>query len=328
MAGPVGRARILDHLHPFGVELTRAGGVHRRRQFGAVDHQIALTKVGIGRQESGVDRRPGAAAPHPDAINTVKIRLRLRGHRDQLIHIGRHIRADLRQHVGVVAEVVLLIPPRDAPLFGIGRAQLTPRFPVPRTRLAHAFQHIAPVVGRVRLGRVVDPVVVIDDPTRRPVGPGHIGAQHERVVLARPRGQRGRYLVEIDILGEDVIGDFHPRQILEALQIGDHRIRVGMLVKQKLDAGARMLLPIEIGGQRLGRSHVVQRPGRGGGDAQRAQPLKQVPAAHLSALERGDQVFLFFVHKHVLPRFTFGFASPPLFPGRCRRATGRSPRQG
>ncbi len=149
---------------------------------------------------------------------------------------------------------------------------------------------------RVGLGRIVDPFLEVGDPAGRTIGPGHVGAGHEGVVFAGARRERRRHLVEIDIFGEDVIGDFDARQVLEGLQVGNHRVGIGVLVQKQLQRLARMHFPVEIGGQRLRRHGVQQCSGGRRRHAHGAEPLHQAAAVHLSAQKCADKVFFLLMH--------------------------------
>jgi hypothetical protein len=85
-------------------------------------------------------------------------------------------------------------------------------------------------------------------------------------------------------------------QVLERLKIGDHRIRIRMLVQEQLQRLAGMCLPVEVGGKRLGRHHVEQGAGGARRQACRAKALQQAATVHLSAQECANEVFLLVVH--------------------------------
>ena len=291
MGRPVACAAVLDHLDPLGVEGLRSVGVHGGGKLAVVVGQVHFAEVGVGRQEAGVDGCPGARAAH-----AVVSGLNLGGGLDEFVHIGRDGNARLVEHRLVVGEVVLLVAPGDAPLLGVVGAELAARDAVPGAGLAHAFQHVGPIVVRIGLFRVVQPFVVIDDPAGRSVGPGHVGAGHEGVVFRGSGGQGRRDLVEIDIFREDVVGDVHAGQLLERVQIGNHGIRVGMLVQKQLDAFAGMFLPVEIRRQSAGRHHVVQCSGRSRREPQGPKPPDQAASAHSTVQKRGNQILFLFVH--------------------------------
>ncbi|MCY1382474.1 hypothetical protein D9M69_704970 [compost metagenome] len=75
-----------------------------------------------------------------------------------------------------------------------------------------------------------------------------------------------------------------------------------MLVQQELQRFSGMRLPVEIGGQRLGRHHVEERAGRAGRNPGCAETLEHAATIYLSAQKCADEVFLLLVHK----------SSPPL----------------
>ena len=244
-----------------------------------------------------MDRRPGARTTHADAVDAATDILGELGRRgNQLVHIAGDLDANLVEHPMVVGDVVLLEAPRNAPLLGVCRTQFAARLAVPGAGILDAGQEVIPGIFRVGLGRILDPFVEIGDPAGRAIGPGHVGAGHEGVVFRRACRKRCGYLVEIDVFREHVINDVHAGQLLEILEVGDHRIGIGMLVEQELDGLALVRLPIEIGGKCTGLSEVEQRAGRTGGKAHGAEPSDQATAIDLSAQERVDQVFLFLIH--------------------------------
>ena len=294
---PVGRARILDHLHPLGVVFLRHVGVHRGRQLAVRVHvQVHLLEAGIARQEARVDRRPGPRAAHTDAVATVHHRLGGLGGVQKLVDVGRNLQPVRIEDALVVGDVVLLVGQRDAPLLGIIRPQSAAGLAVPGTGLDHARQEVIEGIARVGLGRVLDVFVQVVDPAGRAIGPGHVGARHEGVVFRRPRRQRRRHLVEVDVLGEYVIGDLDPGHRLEILKVGDHRIGIGVLVQKKLDARALVLHPVEVLGQRPGRRAVQHDAGHRGRQAQPAQSLDHAAAAHLTPDIGVDKVLFLVIH--------------------------------
>ena len=241
-----------------------------------------------------MDGRPGAGAAHADAIGTAQVLLHLGDGLDHFGQVVGGLDAGLLVHLPVVGDRVELETPGNAPLLGVRRAQRAAGHAVPGGRGAQSGLDVLPVILRVGLLRVLDEFVEVVDPTRRAVGPGHVGAGHEGVVLRRLRGQRRGHLVEIDVFREDVIGHVQARHRLEVGEVGDHRIRIGMFVQQQVKLAAVELLPVEVGGQgaRSGRvEHEIRSCGR---DAELSGARHQFAAADPTRLEGVKEVLCFF----------------------------------
>ena len=128
---PVLGARVLDHLHPVLVEGLGAGRIHRRLQLAVGDVEVLFAEVGIARQEARMDRSPGARAADADAIGSTQILGELGRDFDHLAQVLRRLHANLVEHLLVVGDVVEFIAPRNAPLLGIRRAEITTGNAVP-----------------------------------------------------------------------------------------------------------------------------------------------------------------------------------------------------
>ncbi len=298
VGGPVLRARVLDHLDPVLVEGLGARRVHRRLQLAVGDVEVLLAEVGIAREEARVDGRPAARTADADAIRPTEVLGQLGRDFDHLAHVLRGLHADLVEHLLVVGDVVELEAPRDAPLLGIRRTELAARNAVPRGGSAKPRQHVFPIVVGIGLGRVLDELVEVGDPAGRTIGPGHVGASHEGIILGRARREGRRHLVEVDVLGEDVPGDVHAGHVLEGLDIGDHGIGIGMLVEQKLELRALVLHPVEIGGHGAGLRLAQEHAGCRGRKAQLACTIDHFAAADLLRHEGVEEAFFFLEHSH------------------------------
>ena len=248
-----------------------------------------------------MDRRPRARAADADAVRSAQILGELGGGLDEFRKIVRRLDSGLVVHLAVIRGRVELEAPRYAPLLGVGRSE--------RARQARRSMRWTPAspgctssqsyFGLVLVG-IFDPRVEVFDPARRPVGPGHVGAGHEGVVLARLRRESGRHLVEVHVLREDVVGDVHARQTFEVVEVRDHRVGVRMLVQEKVKLRAVEFFPVEIGRERLSRGGVEQEIGGRGADAELRRAAHQFAPAHLAGLECRKELFRLVVHRFLL----------------------------
>ena len=250
-----------------------------------------------------MNRRPRARAAHADAVWPAQILGELGGGLEQFGKIVGRLDSGLVVHPPVICGRVELEAPRDAPLLGVGRSERRSRHAVPCGRRAQARLHVLPIVFRIGLGGVLDPLVQVLDPAGRPVGPCHVGAGHERVVLARLGRKGGGHLVEVNILRENVVGDVHARQALEVVEVRDHGVGVRMLVQEKVKLRSFKFLPVEIRRQRLSRRGVEQEIGGCGADAELRGAAHQFAPAHLAGLEGLKEIFRLVVHGFLLVFF-------------------------
>ena len=259
-----------------------------------------------------MDGRPGARAADADAVGTSRILGDFGCDLDHFIEVLRGLDADLVEDLAIIGNVVELIAPRNAPLLGLAGAELGARDAVPCRRGPQSGQHVFPGERRIGFCGILDVGVEVLDPACRTVGPGHVRAGHEGVVLVRLRGQRRRHLVEIHVLRKDVVSDVHPGQRLERLDIADHRIDVRMLVQQELDRLAAVGLPVEI------RGHCPRHGGCEGrvcGDAcytELGGAIQQITPADAFGGVGFEQVLLTIEHSF-LPGCASYFPFRPLF---------------
>ena len=167
------------------MEVARHICVHCRRQGAiATNSQVRLAKVSIARQEAWVDRCPRPRATHTDAITITHRGFCSSGGVNKAVEIGWNAEAVRVKNALVIGQVVLLIGQWDTPLHRVVRAQCTTWATIPRTRFAHAFQNIFPVVIWVGFGGIHDVFVQIVNPACRAICPSHLCAAHEGILFA------------------------------------------------------------------------------------------------------------------------------------------------
>ena len=237
-----------------------------------------------------MDGRPRARAAHADAVHAVDLVGDARRGFEHLRQIGRRRKAEPVEHRLIVGDRVQLEAPGDAPLLRALAAELLARHPRPGGRGAQIGQHVLPIIVRVGQLGVVDERVQVHQPAGGTILPGLIRTGHEGVIFGGTRAERCGHLVEIDVLGKDVIDDVHTGHLLEIVEIGDHGVGIGMLVQQQFDGGAGVFFPVEVRRQRPAR-RAVQHKGKGtGADAEGGGTLKKLAAAHASLAEGLDGV--------------------------------------